>query len=398
MRVHPRPTAGDQASATLPITVLHCRSSAASYGPERALMMLVEPLAAQGIESRLLALYRQREQGDAVHPLVEQARELGLRAEQIHDPGPFSIGVARRMARRVHASGAQILHTHDYKTNVFGGLASRRPDRGLPWVATVHLHTQSSRRLRVYRAIDLFLLRLADRVVTVSREQRRMLLDRGVDRRRVVLIPNVIDAGRFRELADAPQAVRARLGLPTEARVVTLVGRLAAQKGLDDFLEAARLVHAVQPETRFLIAGHGPERERLEGLSRALGLGEALRFLGYRADVASLMAASDLLVMPSHDEGLPIVLLEAMAMGLPIVATRVGGIPDLVRDGETGLLVAPGAPRELADEALGLLADRETADSLGRSAQRYVDRQCSPERATRRLAAIYRTVLAERGQ
>ncbi len=396
MMIHPRQRASGELLGERPIRVLHCRSSAASYGPERALMMLVDALAGHGVETGVLGLYRKRAEGDPVHPLVEQARERGLRAEQIHDPGPFSIGVARRMARRVHGSGAQILHSHDYKTNILGGLASRRPDKALPWVATVHLHTRSSRRLRIYRAIDLFLLRLADRVVTVSREQRRLLLARGVDRRRIVLVPNVIQAERFRALADEPAAVRSRLGLPPEAPVISLIGRLTPQKGVDDFLLAARRIHEAHPDARFLVAGHGSERERLESEAAALRLSDALRFLGYRADVASLMAASDLLLMPSHDEGLPVVLLEAMAMALPVVATRVGGIPDLLRDGETGLLVDAGEPDDLASEALGLLADRPAAEAMGRAAQRFVGRHCSPERAARRLAAVYRTVLAER--
>lgn len=378
------------------VCVLHCRSSAATYGPERALMMLVEPLAERGIDTRLLALYRQRDADAALHPLVEQAREMGLKADQIHDPGPFSIGVARRLARRVGNEGAQILHTHDYKTNILGGLAARRPDRGLPWVATVHLHTQGTRRLKLYRAIDLFLLRLADRVVTVSRDQRRMLLERGVDRHRIALVPNVIDAVAFQAAADERGAVRARLGLDALAPVITLVGRLAPQKGVDLFLSAVRDVRQQHPEARCLVVGHGPERERLEARARELELDGAVRFLGYRADVASILAASDLVAMPSREEGLPVVLLEAMASGKPVVASRVGGIPDLVRDGETGLLINPALPSELSEELLGLLADPARAQRIGEAARRYVGRHCSPERAARRLASIYRTVLAER--
>ena len=390
----PRPDARGQGEER--VSVLHCRSSAATYGPERALMLMVDALGHRAIETRLLALYRQSEPSSPVHPWIEQAREDGLYADQIVDPGPFSIGVVRRLGRRITAADANILHTHDYKTNILGGLAARKHDRSMPWVATVHLHTSTSRRLRLYRAIDLFLLRLADRVITVSRDQRRLLLERGVDRRRIALVPNVIDAERFREEADERGAVRARLGIEGEVPLITTIGRLSVQKGMDHFLEAAAQVRQVRPETRFLIAGHGPLRGALESQAEALGLSDQLRFLGYRADVASILAASDVVALPSRDEGLPIILLEALSMGCPIVATRVGGVPDLIRDGETGLLVPPGAPDEVAARMLELISDREEAQRMGAAGLAFVKRSCSPDRAARRLSSIYRTVLNER--
>jgi glycosyltransferase involved in cell wall biosynthesis len=373
------------------ISVLHCRSSAATYGPERALM-----LDQRDIETRLLALYRHPDPSSPVHPWIEQAREDGLYADQIVDPGPFSIGVVRRLGRRIGTADADILHTHDYKTNILGGLAARKQDRSMPWVATVHLHTSTSRRLRLYRAIDLLLLRLADRVVTVSRDQRRLLLERGVDRRRIALVPNVIDAARFREEADDRDAVRARLGIAANIPLITCIGRLSVQKGMDHFLEAAAQVHETRPDTRFLIAGHGPLRGALEAQAEALGLRDCIRFLGYRADVASILAASDVVALPSRDEGLPVILLEALAMGRPIVATRVGGVPDLIRDGETGLLVPPGAPEEVAARMLELVTDRDEAERMGQAGLAFVKRNCSPDKAARRLSSIYRTVLNER--
>lgn len=380
-----------------PLAVLNLRSSAQTYGPEQALMLLVDALADYAVSTRILALYRAPEGGAEQHPWLEQARERGLEAEQLEDPGPFSLGLARRLTRRVQESGADVLHTHDYKSNILGGLAARRADRGLPWVATVHLHTATSRRLRLYRAIDLFLLRLADRVVTVSRDQSRMLLARGLDERRVVLVPNVVEVARIRAAADDPAAVRARLGLPSTGPLISLVGRLSPQKGIDDFLIAAQVLHTFRPQTRFLVVGHGPLRQQLEAQAAALGLGpEALRFLGYRADVPSLLAASDLVALPSRQEGLPMVLLEAMALARPVVASRVGGVGDLVKDGETGLLIPPGAPDKLAERLLALIDNPEQAGRLGEAAARHVALHCAPAHAARRLASLYHTILAER--
>lgn len=383
-------------SSAAGITALHCRSSAGRHGPERALLELAPALRTRQVDTRLLVLYRQPRDGPERHPWVDEARAVGIEAEQVRDPGSLSVAVVRRLARRVRDSGADILHTHDYRTNVLGGLAARRVDRSMAWVATVHLHTTTSRRLRLYRALDLFLLRLADRVVTVSREQRRLLLRRGVDRRRLVLIPNVIDAPAFAAAAEDPAATRSQLGLPASVPVVTLVGRLTAQKGVDSFLDAAHVILGRQPETAFLVVGNGPGRPLLEAQAEALGLDGAVHFLGYRNDVAPILAASDIVVVPSRAEGLPLVLLEALAVGRPIVASTVGGIPDLLHHGETGLLVPPDAPQAVAESVLQLLADPTWAQELGDAGRRQVSQCCTPDRAARRLATVYRAVLAER--
>lgn len=380
-----------------PIRVLNCRSSGSIAGPEHALLHLASALGGRGVETQELALYRRGAEAPELHPWIEAARAAGLAADQVLDPGPFSIGVVRRMDRRIRRSGAQILHTHDYKTNILGGIAARRPDRGMPWVATVHLHTDTSRRLRLYRKLDLFLLRLADRVVTVSRDQCEMLARRGVDRNRIALIPTVIDGAAFRARAGEPAHTRQALGLSPAAPVVTLIGRLSNQKGVDDFLIAAERIHRAQPEARFLVVGQGPQRAALEAQAEALALDGAVSFLGYRSDTAPLLAASDVVALPSRAEGLPVVLLEAMAIGRPVVAARVGGVPDVLSDDETGLLVPPNAPDTLAERILGLLAEPGHARAIGAAAQRLADRRYAPATAARRLSAVYRTVLAERG-
>lgn len=382
--------------ARRPVTALHCRSSSGRYGPERLLMEVIPALKDQGIETRLLALYRAPPGGPDVHPWIVEAEAEGVRASQIEDPSPLSVAVLRRLAHQVRRSGADILHTHDYRSNILGGLAARRADKSLPWVATVHLHTATSRRLRLYRALDLFLLRLADRVITVSRDQRRLLLRRGVDRQRLVLIPTAIDAAAFRSEAEDRLSVRKALDLPTDCPVVVFLGRLSVQKGVDHFLAAAERVGAARPDARFLIVGNGAQRPALERRATELGLDDVVSFLGYQAGAASLLGASDVVVLPSRSEGLPVVLLEAMAMGIPVVASRVGGIPDLLRHGRTGLLVKPNAPAQVSAGVLRLLQDGDLARRLGSAGQAQVERQCGPARAARRMASVYRAVLAER--
>jgi glycosyltransferase involved in cell wall biosynthesis len=177
---------------------------------------------------------------------------------------------------------------------------------------------------------------------------------------------------------------------------VTLVGRLTSQKGVDTLLDAAVAIRQQVPTALFVIVGDGPDRPALEARATANGLDGAVRFLGYRDDIPHVLAASDIVTMPSRSEGLPHLLLEALAVGRPVVASRVGGIPDVVHDGDTGLLVAPDAPDEVAAGVLRLLADPAAAAALAHAGQRYVQRHCSVEMAARRLASVYRAVLAER--
>ena len=398
MTGQPRGGAGSQTQGgeRPTLSALQVRSSSSRYGPETTLLELVPALAARGVEARFLALYRRPLNGPGVHPWIAAARAAGVPADQVLDPRPLSLGVVRRLSRRIHACNAQVLHTHDYRSNMLGGVAARRRDAAVPWIATVHLHTTTSRRLRLYRALDLLLLRLADRVITVSRDQRRLLLRRGIDRHRLVLVPTVVDAATCIASAGAPEAARAALQVAEGARTVTLVGRLTRQKGVDTFLDAASTILGQQPDTEFLIVGDGPDRAALEARADASDLNGAVRFLGYRDDIPRVLAASDVVVMPSRAEGLPHLLLEALAVGRPVVATCVGGIPDVVHDEETGLLVPPADPAEVANGVLRLLTDPELAQRLGTAGQRFVTRRCSLGLAARRTASVYRAVLAER--
>ncbi len=380
------------------LTVVQLRSSRRSYGPERVIAELVAPLAEHGVTASLLALYRPRAGDPAVHPWIAEARTKGWAADQLLDPRPFSVRTARRLAERLHQARPDILHSHDYRSNMLGGLVARRLAPSLPWVATVHLHTSDSRRLRMYRTLDLLMLRLADHVVTVSRDQRRLLLARGIDRQRLCLIPPAVAADRFADQAGAPHLVRTRLDLPTSAPLVTLVGRLTRQKGVDLLLLAARELRPEMPTVHYLVVGDGPERLALHRQARDLGVAEAVHFLGYQAQVAGILGASSVIVLPSRSEGLPVVLLESLALARPVVASAVGGIRDVVRDGVTGLLIPPDDPQALATGLRRLLADAELASRLGAAGQAYIEQHCSPKRAAHRLASVYRQVLSERRQ
>jgi glycosyltransferase involved in cell wall biosynthesis len=194
------------------------------------------------------------------------------------------------------------------------------------------------------------------------------------------------------------------MGLPPDALVVGTLGRLTPDKGgQDDLLRAVAGVAALAPEgrpVRLLIVGDGPLRPELETLSADLGLGERAVFAGLKAgpEVARLLGCMDVFVLPSHREALPIALLEAMSVGLPVVATNVGGIPEIIEDGANGLLVAPAEPSALQRSLERLFAGSELRSDLGRAARAHVQANFTLEQTTKRVEQLYEELYAARGK
>jgi glycosyltransferase involved in cell wall biosynthesis len=374
-------------------TVLHFRSSAVFAGPERYIQELEVPLRRQGFASAVMALYRRPPSGPATHPLVAQAWARGLPAWQITDSVQFSPGAIRAVAERLRSGQFSLLHTHDYKSNLIGWVAARQA--GIPIVATVHLHTQTDFRLRLYRQLDLWVLRRFSHIIAVARTIAEDLVAHGIPADRITVIHTALDTTQFD--LDALQAAgiqrRVELGLAPEQPVITFIGRLTAQKGLDYFLNMAAQVQQAVPQAWFLIIGDGVLRAQLQAQAQALGLGKAITFLGYREDIPVWMAASDVVVNPAVREGLPYVILEALAMARPVVATTVGGVPEVIVDGKSGRLVHPGDVQALTQAVLWVLRNPEAAREMAQNGRAWVIREANAETMAQYTAAVYRSVL-----
>jgi glycosyltransferase involved in cell wall biosynthesis len=208
---------------------------------------------------------------------------------------------------------------------------------------------------------------------------------------RVTRIYNGIDLERFRPAGR--RELRQECGIPVDAPAVAVVARLQALKGHEDLLRGLPAVWERFPELRVLLAGQGPHEAHLRGLSESLDGQGRVRFLGHCRDVRPVLEAADLFVLPSHKEGLPNALLEAMAMGLPVVATGVGGTGEVVRDGETGLLVPPADPPALAAALCRLLESASLRERLVRDARQRLQAQFSLAQAVDQVEALLRSVV-----
>lgn len=310
-------------------------------------------------------------------------------------------GLARAIRAALREAPPGILHTHRYKENILGAWASRHLP-GCLRVQTVHGLTEEYRGVRrlkflLYRALDASVTRRCfDRVITVSDEIRRRLAER-YDPGKLVTLRNAIDTGGVKRQAAGRERIRRDFGIPPEAPLIGTVGRLVPVKNLGLFLEMAGRLRQSVPPAVFMIVGDGPERPRLEALAVRLGLGGAVRFAGFREDAAALMAGFDLFVLSSRHEGVPLALLEAMALGLPAVVPRVGGLPEVVRDGETGFLVLPGDVEALTAACLRLLGDESLRRRTGALAAEAAEAEFSLPRLREGLLAIYRDCLSVKG-
>jgi len=334
-------------------------------------------------------------------PFAERIRAEGV--EVIDVPIPRRIdpsGDLHALARLVtvfrHLQ-PDIVHTHTSKAGFLGRLAARLA--GVRRVVhSMHEPPHNAARSALSRFAYIMLERLAafwaDRIVTPSYANEREILERRlVDPRKLMVIRLGIELSRYPQAKDPRAAVRG-LGIADDAPVIGIVGRLEPPKGHTHLLAAVRHLVDRRPDLCCVCVGDGFLRERLEAEAEALGIERNVFFTGYREDMLELLCGFDLFVLPSLWEGLGIVLLEAMAYQKAIVASRVGGIQDVVIDGETGILLPPASPVHLARAIDLLLGDRGRAEAMGRAGYLRVLTEFRDDRCNDRLMALYHALLA----
>ena len=316
-------------------------------------------------------------------------RALGREIRGVRDLGALLelIGIIRRVR-------PDIVHTHTAKAGTLGRLAAWWC--GVPAIVhTYHGHVFkgyfSSTRSRAFVAIERWLARRTDRLVAVSDVVRNELLELGIGvTAQYAVVPLGLELDRFVNAERSRGQLRAELGIPADVPLVGIVARLVPIKAHEVFLRAAAILAAREAGARFLIVGDGERRAELEALSTNLGLDRSVEFLGWRSDLDRVYADLDLVVLCSRNEGLPVALIEAQAAGRPVVATGVGGVPDLVVSGDTGLLVPPDDPDALARAIQSLLDDVEMRDRLGRAGRRRVVPAYNAERLLEDIDLLYR--------
>jgi glycosyltransferase involved in cell wall biosynthesis len=366
------------------MNIVHLTASTMFGGPERQMLGLGRALNG-GCNSTFLSFA----EGGRCRPFLDEAERQGFLASSLDHDTPHLWSATRDLARYLRDTRAEMLLCNGYKADLIGRIAARRVR--IPVVAVSRGWTGENLKVRCYDALDRINLHWMDRVVCVSEAQARKVRRAGVPERRILVIRNAIRTERF---AEPDPVFRTRLlslfPTPPE-RVVGAAGRLSPEKGFGVLIESARRVLREEPNTGIVLFGDGPLRGSLERQIESAGLTGRFVLAGFRADLDHYIPWFDVMTLPSFTEGLPNVVLEACAAGVPVVATAVGGTPEVIEDGENGYLTSPGDPDCLASCLLAALESDDARRGMGQRGQQRVREEFTFEAQAR----LYRRLFAD---
>jgi glycosyltransferase involved in cell wall biosynthesis len=367
--------------------VVHLTASPFFGGPERQMLGLADHLP-----SRFASTFLSFPERGRCAPFLAEARRRGHAALPLAFDTPKIRDAVRELTYLLRSRAADVLVTHSYKPNVLGRVAARRV--GIPHVVVSRGWTGESIKIRMYEAMDRYQLRFADRVVAVSEAQAQKVLRCGVNPSKLEVIRNSARPEAFTTSASGA-ADRLRANFPQVARVSQVVlaaGRLSPEKGFHVLVDAARDVLRSNPNVGFVLFGEGKERRRLERAVAGHGVSDRFVLPGFASDLDTLLPGADLVVVPSFTEGLPNVALEAAAAGVPVVATAVGGNPEVVVDGSTGRLLPAGDPAALAAEIIAIVSDAGTRTRYGAAAREMMTTEFSFASQARRYVDLFESL------
>ena len=377
------------------IRVLTVMEATVVTGPAKALLEFAAfATHARGglppVESMAITFVRGDTGSDNV--FIDSARRSGLRVDVVHERFPFDPAILPHLRRLVKELEPDIIQSMNFKSHFLVRLLGLH--KQAHWIALHHGYTWTDLKNRAYNQLDRWSLPAAEHVVTVCRPFASELERIGVPAGRISVQHNT--AKPFVPAAPGQvEQIRRSLGVPSDALIVLSVGRLSREKGHLDLIEAVGKLDLGKRPFRLVIVGDGPERGLIQKHAKKLGVDSIVVLAGQQNDVTPYYTMADLLVLPSHSEGSPLVLLEAMAAGLPIVATNVGGVPEISVHGETALLVDRGRPAALADAMGRLLEDEQLRKQFGETARTIALKYFSLESYCENIVKLYCQLLQQ---
>jgi glycosyltransferase involved in cell wall biosynthesis len=332
------------------------------------------------------------ENGVAPNEFVEAVHSRGIKVIVIPESRRFDRNLVAALRKVGAEVNPDIVQTNNVKSHFLVRMTGL--NRGRSWIAFHHGYTATDLKVRLYNQLDRWSLRAADRVVAVCGSFRQQLISARIPQAKIRVVHNSAAISDSIP-AEAANQIRRNLGVDQDTRVLIAIGRLSFEKGHADLIGALDQLRRSKPDLvwKLLIVGSGPEQVNLETAVRQLGLDAHVIFVGQQSDVLPFLQISDLMVLPSHSEGSPHVVFEAMSAGVPILATRVGGIPEILTDGQTGLLVPPKHPEAMASGIASVLESPQMALSLASRAREILAERFSHDTYSTALLEIYNEVL-----
>lgn len=365
------------------VRVLDLRDTHEIGGPGKTILETYRFIDSSRFELHLGVFLTNAERDDS--PFITAARQLGMPVHLIRGVHQYDPRMIWRVARLVERLDIDILHAHEMKSDLIVYLSSLI--RPVPTVTTLHGWIGNSLKQRLLIALDRRVARRFDLVIAVSGAIRDAFSN-GDTPSNTVLLHNAIVLDRYTRRGERGY-LASLTGRPVAPPVITAVGRISPEKGTMDLVEAIGEIKTKGFTGMAVLAGDGPDRPRLSERIRALGLEGCVHLPGYVSQPQRILEETDLLVLPSHTEGLPNIALEALAMEVPVLATRVGGTPEVITDGETGRLVPPRSPASLAAAMMEFLADAAPWQRMAARGRARVENQFNFDTRTRKLEAMY---------
>lgn len=328
------------------------------------------------------------------HAYLSEATRRGLETYPIAERRAIDPDVLRQIVDWCRHNAIDIIHTHDFRSDLYGLIAARR--LRIPAVSTCHGWIANDLKGRIYTVVDKFLLRFFDRTIVVSARMQAHLSTHGIPARKLAVIQNALIVEDYRP-DRSDRSVQAELGIPAYHKVVGNIGRLSLEKCQDLFLRAAAEIIPEMPDVSFVIVGIGPEEDRLRRLVGELGIVDHVVFAGYRADMQRVYNSLDLVVQSSSTEGMPNVVLEALLMRVPVVATDVGGTAEIVTDGVSGRLITPNDSRALTAAMQEALTTTEQTTGWAAAGEKHVRDYFNHTTRLQRIMDVYDHVMEGQG-
>lgn len=366
------------------LTVAHIIATNFFGGPEKQILEHARRLDPERFSLVLISFVERSLPNELLH----KATRMTIPTREFYTGNPYNPRAIFELASLLRRDGIDLLCTHGYKSNVIGRIASYRV--GVPEIAVSRGWTGENWKIRLYEELDRVFLHFADHVVAVSEGQREKILRRGIAPEKVSVIHNGINLAA--PLPPPPCSLRQELGVNGAGCLVVSAGRLSIEKNFSGLIDAAALLVKREPSLRFVIFGEGGLRGSLERKVREAGLQGKFFLPGFREELASLLGEADIFVLPSFTEGLPNVVLEAYAQKKPVVATAVGGVPEVVRHGSDGFLVRPEETGRMAEYILALARNPQLREEMGTRGYLHLKESFNFEIQTRKYEGLYREV------
>ena len=369
-----------------PLRILDLRDSPWVDGPGRTVLETAERVNSDRFTIIVGGFYS----GDpSENVYLREARSRSLEVCPIPDAHAYDMRIVKTVAESVRRLDIQVIHTHDFRSSAAGYFATRQAS--LPLVTTCHGWITNSAKGHIYKQLDIQLLRRFDTVITVSDKMRKYLESRGFRDDKLRTIRNTLVTEEY-VVDKTDSGFRDELSIPKSTKLIANIGRLSPEKGQDLLIDAASVVLRDRHDIVLVFVGIGSEEERLKAKAAALGMTERVRFVGYRTDMKRIYNSVDLVVQSSLTEGMPNVILEALLMETPVIATNVGGTSEIVEHGVSGYLIEAGVPSQISSAINDFLQREQDHRKMAKRGSQKVRAEFDSSHRVQLLESVYSSV------